>query len=413
MSRLRILEQGKTTRNNMNKTDRLCKLCVQDRSCRLNDVYDKLQQLKGNEEEKINYDFLNNTKVRFLNPQGEFDYSRLSEIIKVDEDFYLLTNRDGYEKFHDDTLNVDLKGYKFLIKITYAGLYSYLRDIHGNRIFLYDIVGGYNSDGRYLSGVITIDGNNDYSFLAVDTWRGWGGDLPMFIGFKNNAFCLRPDSLKKLGQLDFRKSKFGEWPEEFDASEKTYKRVRYNNGGTQNDNVISVTRSFNFQEMGESLQKATNLKFSVFFLYADSAKFNWSVKDKIFSFFLRSTVYKETYCYMRILKIHKNKLYLAVQSKSKDHVFMLNSLAKTYNNSVSNGIWEYSNEKQPPTDIDASDPLIGAMEAGDNDEAMVYQNERMVVAYLDKLPLIRQFMDSHPLKKVYFDKDGLNVETFR
>ena len=48
----------------------------------------------------------------------------------------------------------------------------------------------------------------------------------MGIGYKNSTFCIRPDSLKLLGQLDFSDGNRGKWPKGFDASEKTYKQIR-------------------------------------------------------------------------------------------------------------------------------------------------------------------------------------------
>ena len=204
----------------MNKTELLCKLCMQNRNCRLDDIYDRLLQLKENKEENDNYIFLKDTKVRFLNPQGDFDYAKLFEFVKANNDFYILSNREGYREYHNGLLsNEEMKGYKYLVKIIYAGIYSYRRDLYGNRIYLYDIVGGYNSIGRYLSGVVTIDEFDHQPFLAVDTWRN---DFPMFIDYYDNPFHIRPDTLKVLGHLTFSSVEVGKWPKGFDASEKTY-----------------------------------------------------------------------------------------------------------------------------------------------------------------------------------------------
>lgn len=210
----------------MNKTELLCKLCIQNRDCRLDDIYNRLLQFKENKEEKDNYIFLKDTKVRFLNPQGDFDYAKLFEFVKVNNDFYILSNREGYREYHNGLLsNEEMKGYKYLVKIIYAGIYSYRRDLYGNRIYLYDIVGGYNSNGRYLSGVVTIDEIDHQPFLAVDTWIN---EFPMFIDYDDNPFFIRPDTLKVLGHLAFSRAEIGSWPKGFDASEKAYIQAQNN-----------------------------------------------------------------------------------------------------------------------------------------------------------------------------------------
>lgn len=88
--------------------------------------------------------FLN--RIRFINPENNFDYSKYGDFFFFDNSLYVLTDKDCYVDFDikNDFINTAygylLESKKYLIKGTFAGFYIGRRDDYGERIYYGDIL---------------------------------------------------------------------------------------------------------------------------------------------------------------------------------------------------------------------------------------------------------------------------------
>ena len=85
-------------------------------------------------------------KIRFINPDNNFDYSKYGDFFFLDNNLYILTDKDHYSSFDikkeliNSKYDYLLERKKYLIKGFFAGFYIGRRDDYGERIYYGDIL---------------------------------------------------------------------------------------------------------------------------------------------------------------------------------------------------------------------------------------------------------------------------------
>ena len=97
------------------------------------------------------------TKVRVLNPEGHFDYTRTDMLRVWNKELYMITDRPGYKEY-DIKAQLENAGELFnnhrllkdgyIIKVIFAGTELSIRDIHGERIYTGDILVHHDNSSR-------------------------------------------------------------------------------------------------------------------------------------------------------------------------------------------------------------------------------------------------------------------------
>lgn len=125
-------------------------------------------------------------KIRFINPENKFDYAKYGDYFFIDNDLYILTDREGYRDFDVKLEFMKLLPAsiiftnKYLIKGKFAGYDMLRRDDRGERIYYGDIVRGKINDFAKCKGCKYFNDplkgywvDVDYIYGPIDFGKGW------------------------------------------------------------------------------------------------------------------------------------------------------------------------------------------------------------------------------------------------
>ena len=85
-------------------------------------------------------------KIRFINPNNQFDYAKFGEYFFFEDELYILSDRPGYKEFdikknfRNSTFEKILLNKEYLVKGYFAGFYIGRKDHFGNKIYYGDIL---------------------------------------------------------------------------------------------------------------------------------------------------------------------------------------------------------------------------------------------------------------------------------
>lgn len=85
-------------------------------------------------------------KIRFINPDNQFDYAKFGEYFFFEGQLYILSDRPGYKdfdvkkEFRDSYYEKLLHDKKYLVKGEFAGFYIGRKDYFGNKIYYGDLL---------------------------------------------------------------------------------------------------------------------------------------------------------------------------------------------------------------------------------------------------------------------------------
>lgn len=85
-------------------------------------------------------------KIRFINPNNQFDYAKFGEYFFFEDQLYILSDRLGYKefdikkKFRNSTFEKMLLNKEYLVQGYFAGFYIGRKDYSGNKIYYGDIL---------------------------------------------------------------------------------------------------------------------------------------------------------------------------------------------------------------------------------------------------------------------------------
>lgn len=85
-------------------------------------------------------------KIRFINPENNFDYAKYGDFFFFENDLYILTDREGYKSFNikknmkSSDFDYLMPKRKYLIKGVFAGFDTLRRDESDERIYYGDIL---------------------------------------------------------------------------------------------------------------------------------------------------------------------------------------------------------------------------------------------------------------------------------